>query len=162
MGKRTLKSVLYADDISLMVKGSTETKKTSIDELLLILESFAKKSGLKINVNKTEIISRPGDDINQRFPQFKSAVDATLLGFKVGTDAANKNWNLLIEKLKTKVQLYKRFNLNKFEKVQAWNTNIFPKVTFILRMIPYKPERKEEVDLIRREFLWGGIETLHK
>ena len=154
IGKRTLKSVLYADDLSVMVAGDIDSKKDSIDCLLILLEKFAKSSGLKVNINKTEIISRPGDEIGNRFPQFKKANHATLLGFAVGTNAREQNSEKIKEDLTKKVQFYKKFHFNKFDKIQCWNINILSKVSHRLRMIPFNKELAQEIDEIRHDFLW--------
>ena len=101
MQEKTIKmtAAAFADDCYAFLTGREESIKKQFEEVTKILKSFEEETGLKINVNKSELtVSRPGDtsvrhgeDTMLEIGGIKSKGNIRMLGVNIGTESNVKN-----------------------------------------------------------------------
>ena len=136
LGKTTLKVSHFADDLTLFI-----THPSSFSTLLEILNQFSLFSGLKINHDKTTIISNSPDLISSfqsNFPGGKILQSTKILGifFSFKTDLLMQNWDALVRSVPRTTLTLLNPNDSLFSKVISINQHSLPKILFLSRIIP--------------------------
>ena len=125
-----------------------------------ILKSFEEETGLKINVNKSELTaSRPtatseshGKDTVLEIGGIKSKGNIRMLGVNIGTESNVKSdVQKTIEK---SVKFWNKFKYNEIDKIEIANAFIIPSVIHMLRHIPFDRAFEEKINKTILDFIW--------
>ena len=155
LGKTTLKVSHFADDLTLFI-----THPSSFSTLLEILNQFSLFSGLKINHDKTTIISNSPDLISSfqsNFPRGKILQSTKILGifFSFKTDLLMQNWDALVRSIPRTTLTLLNPNDSLFSKVISINQHFLPKILFLSRIIPPTPKHIKTLNSFLFKFLWN-------
>ena len=153
----------FADDLTVLIKGDWIETKNSISNLWSTLEDFKKKTGLDINMSKTEIVSPFKDEIEGEWPEIEVKNHVKILGSYISVDGSHtqKTKDEIITRLRSSSWYYNgliRTDLGTMVKV--WNVYIFPKVLHLLETLPFDPGFAGEIEEEAKEYLKGGKTNL--
>ena len=153
LGKATLKVSYFANNLTLFI-----THPSSFFALLEILNQFSLFSGLKINHDKTTIISNFPDFLSffqSNFPQGKILQSTKILGilFSFKTDELMQNWDALVRSVPRTTLSLLSPNDSLFSKVISINHHFLPKILFLSRIIPPTPKHIKTLNSFLFEFL---------
>ena len=155
-----LKFSQYADDASAFLDGS----KTSLEETLQELETFANISGLKTNFDKTQVVwigakKYSTDAIKTRWKLSWGATQFRLLGitFDVDLDIIGINYKDKIAQIKNSIKMWRRRFLTPLGKITVIKSLLLPKITHLLIALPNPDtETLNIISGIFYDFLWNG------
>ena len=161
IGNRQKKHAQYADDLWAAIMAT----QGSLDELMKIFDTFAKLSGLSINLEKTQVL-RIGNLKNKG--EFKLKTEKPLIWtdrMKVlgVTISANKekmlkeNYNNLVEKMKKVLNPWTARSLSLAGKVTIVNSLILSQATYKFLCLD-SPDEKifSRIRKMITEFIWDG------
>lgn len=121
----------YADDLSIVAADSS-----SVDGVLECLRKYEEAAGAKVNRNESDIMFFRGQSIVKNKWNFRIITrEKQILGVYIGKDrdkARVKTWEETIQKVKTKLNLWKMIGLNLRGKVVVSNTLILSKINHVL------------------------------
>ena len=126
-GRHTVKNVSYADDITITITG-----KQAVYATFNTLTEFAKVSGLKLNLSKTQgLYFQPNTDL-QSLPQLSWNKEVlNILGIVIGTaKSVDKNW-------KKKLKEFRNEAVKLSSHVMTWNAKALLSKTKLLPLITY-------------------------
>ena len=160
IGNTILKIAMMADDATLLLS-SVE----SISKAIYIFNDFYKCSGLKLNLNKTEIIpigSQLGKDID--LPLHLQDIKIKSLPFKgLGVWYSNKEEEIIklnfedrIKKINTLLNIWKTRNLSLKGKITIIKSLIIPQVHFLFAMVAVPEIILKNIEKILFRFLWNS------
>ncbi|XP_053555164.1 ankyrin repeat domain-containing protein SOWAHD isoform X1 [Bombina bombina] len=158
IGKRRITTLLYADDLLVML---SNTKK-NIPTLNQILHDFGVFSGYKVNLTKTEIYWLKKNKDSLQISPFRETKDHfTYLGIKLSIhfeDWYDLNYPPIFLKIKHYMEKWAKFKLTLTGKTNLIKMLLFPKLLYLMQNLPIIIKKK---DLIRfkqecTQFLWGG------
>ena len=151
----------FADDTTLCLDGSEQ----SFNEAISVLLKFAEISGLKMNIEKTNI-SWIGSTkhCNVRFMRDKNFIwdpgIYRILGikFSVNTEIImDINYQDKLLEMKRVMTQWKKRHLTPLGKITVMKTLILPKITYLLINLPDPPQRFiTELEKEVYKFLWDG------
>ena len=156
-----LKFSQYADDASAFLDGS----KTSLEETLQELETFANISGLKTNFDKTQVVwigakKYSTDAIKTRWKLSWGATQFRLLGITFDVDLdkiISINYKDKIVQIKNSIKMWRRRFLTPLGKITVIKSLLLPKITHLLIALPNPDsETLNILNGIFYDFLWNG------
>ncbi len=158
-GETEVKSSFYVDD------GITFLKNVNmIENCLTIFDEFGEASGSKLHRGKTV-----GLVMNERvLRETDSPIKLTMgpekaLGVPVGKHCdRNEYWNLLIEKLRKKVNIWRARNLSFTGKVHIIKSLGISLIMYICDMVSVNDKYVKCINEILYDFLWDGKKQIRK
>ena len=149
----------YADDTFLLLDGS----EMSLRESLLVLKKFEFCSGLKVNVDKTQVVwlgsSRNNPEICEDL-NLKWVQQFVLLGITFNTnlpDIINLNFTPKVHEIEKLLLAYKKWKLSILGKITVLKMMAIPKLVYLLTVLP-SPGAKffSYVEGLFKDFIWDG------
>ena len=160
-GENEVKQVLYADDITLLVQDME-----SIRRLELIFGSFRQISGLKLNKDKTKVLTlgcNQGGDYNFPFGQKVEVLKILGVYFTLNRDVKEKmNYKEILSKIKKLLSWWKQRDLTLMGKNQLLKTFIYSKLIYVASLTPVPAWVYEELEAIVLDFFWRGRPKIKK
>ncbi|KAG6713315.1 hypothetical protein I3842_05G145000 [Carya illinoinensis] len=150
--------LLFADDTLLFY----EANAGHIQSLKAILLCFEAISGLKINLDKTEMVA-VGDVSNiSRLANILGCVVSSLpmkyLGLPLGASFKAKSiWDGVLEKSECRLAGWKRLYLSKGGRLTLIKSTLSNLPTCYLSLIPLLASIACRMEKLQRDFLWSGI-----
>lgn len=139
----------YADDTTFTIKDVESIKK-----VMKHIEMYGKASGAKINIEKTEIMSR-GVDLRGCDTPFKTTINYVhILGVQIGEnakDARGATWTGILNKIKQVLQFWKLRELMLRGKVMVVNSLLLSKCNYIIGAVDLPQWVINEMTEITRE-----------
>ena len=157
IGPSEIKIGQYADDTFLILDGSEIATKGALQ----ILNNFEKVSGLRINVDKTQVIKLGQTNNNPICPVLNVPYSQTfkLLGinFSTNLDEINDlNFRDKITHIHKIVKLYQWRNLSMAGRITIVKMHILPKLVHLLAVLPTpKQEYLQEINTVLSQFVWN-------
>ncbi|KAL7614622.1 hypothetical protein Lser_V15G08580 [Lactuca serriola] len=152
--------LLYADDVIFVGEWDYENLKN----LSRILKCFHISSGLKVNFLKSclfgvgidkENLSSTAQALGCRHGEFPF----NYLGVPVGANMAlKKNWNPILNKLSSKLSSWKANSLSFGGRLTLIKSVLDSLPTFYMSLFKAPLRIIDQIEKIRRRFLWGGSE----
>lgn len=155
-GTHEIKIGHYADDTFIFLDGS----ETSIRAVIQAFETFKNISGLRINVDKTQIIKLGGTIIEGRCPilDIPYNTEFKLLGinFSVDLDQMEElNFRSKLANIKNIMKLYQWQGLSMAGRITIIKMRILPNLIHLLTVLPTPKEKLlGELKKLLLEFLW--------
>jgi len=155
----------FADDITAILKASV----ANIQILNDILNDFGAISGLKVNNDKTKILTISNDNnlkhlINNIATElgYKVVNNLDLLGFKVYADSKDlvKNWDNVVSAIEKKINLWKIFNLSIQGRIVVAKTHLISQVQFYGTVLIIPKETESTISNLIENFVQGGGKKL--
>ena len=156
-----LKFSQYAFDVTAFLDGS----KTSLEETLQELDTFANISGLKTNFDKTQVIwigakNYNTDAIKTRWKLSWGTTRFKLLGITFDVDLDKMigiNYMDKIAQIKNSIKMWRRRFLTRLGKITVIKSLLLPKITHLLLSLP-NPDTEilNIISSIFYDFLWTG------
>jgi len=153
-----IKMTVYADDLTLLLSNEESLRKS-----FRLLEDFQNVSGLKVNQDKTEILSIEDDDqIDDR-----EARTLTVTGI---THALNRNLDLMEEKnfgkiigkLTTTLNLWKTRNLTLLGRVQVVKAQALSLLQYVGNNLETPEWALKDINKLIYKFIWKGPDRLSR
>ena len=152
------KAVAYADDIACMIKPN----ESSLQGIFYNYDRLTEVSGLKLNADKTEIISRGGPNMfkisyNDQQVQLPICDQIKINGLVLSFDVEQAricNVNKMLEAVKTQLKGWCNRNLSLLGKIQIFKTFGLSQILYTLSVTKLtKKEEKALTNLIYK-FIW--------
>ncbi len=145
----------YADDTTFTVKDIG-----GIHRILKHMETYGKASGAKINVDKSEIMSVGGVDIEGENTPFKITKEYTkILGVNIGVnvkEARDVTWTGILNKIKQVLQFWRLRDLRLKGRVVVVNSLLLTKCNYVMGAIDLPDWVLNAMREVVNTFLWGG------
>ncbi len=150
-----MKLVQYADDTTMFLR---DVK--SVQNLLKILHSFAKCSGLKMNIEKTEAMWIGQNRSSEHKPQNLSwNKTIKILGIYFGydkTETIKLNYNQQLKKLQKTLNLWKMRDLSLIGRILIAKQLGLSKFIYVTRIVDTPEDICDEIEKIIYDFIWKG------
>jgi hypothetical protein len=150
----------YADDTCLTLTAEAETLSSTLN----IFQELKKISGLKLNLEKTEIF-RVGSlrnkqitiDTGQNITWTNGPI--TYLGIRLQNDVKElirNNYELSIKKMKTILNIWKSRDLSLYGKITIVKTLAISQLTYLWNVLPNPTQNViKEIETIIHKFIWS-------
>ena len=129
-------SEAYADDLTIMFKWG----RAGLKRILTILKEFEGVSGLKINVNKTQLMITGGDGeiIGDAIEGILVVIEINVLGIQIDRKLMNldTNWEKTILKMINQSNYWKLFRLSISGRVMIAKTYMISQATYLMGSLP--------------------------
>ena len=150
----------YADDVSILVNGEPE----NILNVKNILDDFGKLSGLKINVEKTQVLPinvSPNFAGNIAGTGFSIVKNLTILGLDISENfhLEETNFNKLMVKIGGMSLFWTKFKLSIVGRINIAKTYLLSQIGFFAPVIPFS---ETQLQTLRNEigsFVRGSLKT---
>ena len=158
IGSSEIKIGQYADDTFLIIDGS----KGSIRKALQILTHFEKISGLRINVDKTQVIKLGTEYKDQICPILNIPYSRTfkLLGIQFSSNLEEMediNFTSKISNIRRIIRMYQWRNLTMAGRITIVKMQILPNLIHLLSVLPSpRKQRMTELNNILTQFIWDN------
>ena len=151
---RTLKNILYADDVTMFLRDIND-----LDSVLFILEQFKLISGLAVNKTKSEAMwLGPQMNENNNKHELRWVQKIKILGiyFSNSRPASllEENWNDRIKCIKQVIQTWEKRNLSIFGKICIIKTFLLSQFVYVMKAITLHEKVLTEINTILYRFLW--------
>lgn len=157
-GLTTISHLLFADDTLIFCEANGE----QIQTLRAVLLCFQAISGLKVNLNKSELV--PVGEVHniQQLADFLGckvvALPIKYLGLPLGASFKAKHiWDGVVEKIERKLAAWKRTYLSKGGRITLIKSTLSNIPTYFLSPFPLPVGVATRIEKLYREFLWGGM-----
>jgi len=160
LGQEELKISLYADDISLFLKDIN-----SLKEVKKALKLFQDMSGLKYNVDKTEVLPLGKTEIpNEMLGLTWKENTIKVLGIIFNrTEIVDKEtYSIALNKLKSKLNMWKMRKLSLIGKIQIIKTFGVSQILYITNMVGCSEKFLGDVKSYIYDFLWNGKDKVKR
>ncbi|QQP39778.1 Uncharacterized protein FKW44_013600, partial [Caligus rogercresseyi] len=115
------------------------------------------KSGLTINVEKSEILSSVNQDLEKVFPCYKYVDSTVLLGVAISTSgqasAMKLNYMRIEDVFEKGSKMFVEWKLCRLEKLRLWDKVILPKAIHLLRYTPFNRDICSRADSSKSSFV---------
>ena len=154
IGNDKITSMAFADDNYTAITDTTEGIKLKVAKIKQTMEKFRKKTGLTINVAKSEILCND----RKLAEELKSLEEIDLkttiisLGIPIGIDASIEGE--ITNRLEKATKHWAKMGLNMIEKIEVVNALIIPKVIHLMRHLKYEKRMCDEWSKIIKDFIW--------
>ncbi|KAJ1210588.1 hypothetical protein NDU88_005950 [Pleurodeles waltl] len=156
---------LYADDVILTLAEPA----TSLSVLMGILEEFGRVSGFRINMLKSQAMSRfisaeHERDLKARFHFTWSSPELPYLEVELGSTVARTatlNYTKLTREVQRDIETWGRLKLSWLGRVAAVKMTILPRVLYVFQALPVSPPPRTIATLQTAvlRFIWEGKAT---
>uniref|UniRef100_A0A0K2UZA2 Reverse transcriptase domain-containing protein n=1 Tax=Lepeophtheirus salmonis TaxID=72036 RepID=A0A0K2UZA2_LEPSM len=122
MRNMSLKCMQYANDLTVFLTGYENDLLKSINSSMEVLQIFCRKSGLTINLGKTEILSNCEEFLRPHFGNFVFVTSTSLLGIEVtlsSHESRSNNENKIMNMLLISIMIYRITPLPRYEAMLA-------------------------------------------
>lgn len=130
---------IFADDIVYILENPTE----SIEKLIEILTDFEKVSGLKVNKDKTAMVTknldRKDEKLLSEISGFMVKKKAKYLGIWItskNVDLYHNNYEIIWREIKKDLERWGNLRLSLLGRISVIQMNILPKMLFLFQTIP--------------------------
>jgi exonuclease III len=152
------KTFAFADDCNILCA----LKKSSIISVLNILSEFENISGLKCNVEKTNIIfigSDPVDIENIAELGLNIVENITVLGFTInnGPSVFEENFNIILNKCLNQLRFWTRFNLSLPGRINICKSMFYSQLSYIGCVIPINNDQYSQIEDIIYRYASGNL-----
>ena len=158
LGKNKIKmrSAAFADDCYTFLTGNKKQIKSQFETVKKILKNFEKKTGLGINVTKSELtVSGPlATEESLEIGGIMNKNSIKMLGVNVGTGADIKSDIKRI--LGERIAFWNKFHYNEVDKIEIMNAFIIPSVIHMLRHATYDRATQNILEKMTTDFIWGN------
>ena len=150
--------LLFVDDTLIFL----DAKPDHIFNLRLLFTWFEAVSGLKINLNKSEMVSVGNvpdlEDLAGIMGCKIIQLPMTYLGLPLGANFKSKSiWDSILEKMERKLFGWQRVYLSKGGRVTLIKSTLSSLPTYFMSLFPIPASMALRIDKIQRDFLWGGM-----
>ena len=150
----TIKILLYADDITLILKNRED-----IRLVLDLLNAFKDLSGLEINIQKTEAMylgSLKNNLENNEGITLKKQLKILGVHFSAERSASliDENWTKRIDKMKRIISVWEKRNLGLIGKICIIKSFLISQFVYLLQAINIPDKIIETINTILFRFLW--------
>ncbi len=150
----------YADDTFIFLDGSD----SSLKETIRLLDKFAKGSGLKVNVDKTQVawLGSERFSLDRLCPhvKLKWVTSFKLLGIKFNVnldEMIELNYKAKLDEIEQMLTVYHKRYLSLIGKVTVIKSLAIPKLLHLLSVLPAPPEKYiEKLESVFKKFLWNN------
>ena len=147
----------FADDSSVFV-----SKDKCIKEVFKIIEQFELATGAELNRDKTSIMGLGSWKYKDIWPVdwLQHKVKCTVLGILITNnydEMVNENWDILINKIRVKLNMLSTRFLSLYQKAIIINTLILSKVWYISHVLPLGKNKAKVIEQSVFRYLWSGM-----
>ena len=157
INRKEVKLSGYADDINNFLKNISSVKNT-----LTELEKYEKVSGLRCNPSKCEIMTLGNsteEEIEFLGSKLKWVSETIILGITHGKgsrDLVVENYESVMEKLTSKLNMWKLRDLSLIGKIQILKTHGISQVQDVMNVVEPSTEILNKINSIIFNFVWGS------
>ncbi|WVZ77322.1 hypothetical protein U9M48_025203 [Paspalum notatum var. saurae] len=157
-----LRTSMYADDAIIFIK----SEKRELENLVALLHLFGEATGLHTNIQKSSIvpIKCAGlnlDEILAGFPASRTSFPIRYLGIPLTVARLKKvDFQYLIDKVSSRLAGWQGRNLTHAGRLVLVKSVLSAPPVHTLTAINVPKEVLEEIDKLRKRFLWAGNENL--
>jgi len=150
--------LLYADDAVVFIKPT----KQNIDNLAEILTGFGHTTGLHTNINKTTVTPISCTNINlremlQNVPMRQANFPLKFLGLPLSVSRLRKiAYRPLVEKAAAKISGWYGRHLTQAGRVCLTKSVLSSQPVYLLTVIKTSKDLLDDIDKMRKRFLWAG------
>ena len=161
IGDREYCLLQYADDTCLFLDGSEKSLKSALD----LLFQFSKFSGLKPNIDKTQVVwigNKIGSDERycRNYKLNWNNSDFVALGITFSADISDIvtiNFNTKLDKMRKEILQWSKRNLTTLGKITVVKTLILPKLTHLFFSLPSpKPDVLKDINDMFFSYIWNN------
>jgi hypothetical protein len=150
--------LLFADDTLVFSDANPE----HIFNLHLLVTWFEAVSGLKINLNKSEMVPVGSVPDLEELAGIMGCkiiqLPMTYLGLALGANFKSKLiWDPILEKMERKLSGWQGMYLSKGGRIILIKSTLSSLPTYFMSLFPIPASVALRIDKIQREFLWGGM-----
>ena len=160
-GDFEVRQVLYADDMTIFVKNGE-----SIRRLQNIFHAFWKVSGLKVNMEKTNVMWIGKDTEGLEETQFGNTVkEIKILGIYFTLDPQVKeelNYKEILSKIKRLLGWWKQRDLTIIGKIHLLKTYALSKLNYVSSALAVPKWLIAEIKKICFDFIWSGKDRIKR
>ena len=166
LGSYEVKQVLYADDMTIFIRDQN-----SLKNLRAVFHSFQKISGLKVNIEKTNImrIGKEGEGLGDAGVEkagFGNPVrEVKILGVYFSVDLKIReelNYKEILSKIKRLLGWWKQRDLSLSGKIHLLKTYALSKLNYISSSIVVPSWLFREIKKVCFEFIWKGKDRIKR
>jgi exonuclease III len=150
--------LLFADDTLIF----SDARPDHIFNLRLLFTWFEAVSGLKINLNKSEMVPVGSVLDMEELAGIMGCkiiqLPMTYLGLPLGANFKSKSiWDPILEKMERKLSGWQRMYLSKGGRITLIKSTLSSLPTYFMSLFPIPASVALRIDKIQRDFLWGGM-----
>ena len=153
------KAVAYADDIACLIKPD----QASLQRIFKHYDDLTRQSGLKLNADKTEIISSSGPSeyevsYNDEIVNIKVCNEIKINGLMLGYDierARKLNIKKMMEAVSDQLKSWSNRNLSLLGKIQIFKTFGLSQILYTLTTVHISISEEKELNHIIYKFIWN-------
>lgn len=155
--------LLYADDTILFYDAVPE----QLLYIRMILTCFEAVTGLKVNMNKSEIVPIGEvtgiDDLAALLSCHVGSLPLQYLGMPLGASyKALGIWNPIIEKIERRLAGWQKLYLSKGGRLTLLKSTLSSMPTYFMSLFPISVSVAKQIECLQRNFLWGGMGDVHR
>ena len=152
------KTLSYADDVACISRPTTQ----NVNRIFYHYERMTQLSGLKLNADKTEIISKGGlgafnisynNKTYKIIPSNYIKINGLFLGFNIEVAAA-KNINKIIHSLESQLKMWSHRHLPLLGKIQIFKTFGLSQILFVGSTIKIPIKEEKKITELIYKFIW--------
>ena len=153
--KELVKAMAFADDNYTVFSGTTSEISSQCEHVLKKMKTFQAATGLKINVHKSEILTNSAELAEKKSLNNIQIVNKLkVLGVHIASDQYLKK--IVEEKIDDSIQFWSKFKLGLYDKIKLVGSFILPKVSHIIKHLPFDERLANNVDQRLLDFVRGG------
>lgn len=155
------KQILYADDMTVFVR-----RRESVDRLQIIFQAFQEVSGLKVNMEKTNIMGIGNyENSVEELPFGKKVREMKILGVYFSLDLKIReelNYKEILSKIKKLIGWWKQRDLSIMGKIHLLKTYALSKLNYVCSSLDVPRWVFIDIQKICFEFIWNGKDRIKR